>query len=152
MTITLMGLATAAIGFIPSVAAICAAVPIVIIGLCIIEGLALGGEYGGAVIYVSEHAPKDRRGYFTSFIQASVPGGFILSILVVLGTKSVVGPETWEACAWRLPFILSLLLLVVSLYMRLKLRESPVCTAMKEAGETSANPLKESLKKRKSVV
>src|SRR3546814_11888918 len=144
MTITLMGLATAAIGFIPSEAAIGAAAPIIIIGLRIIQGLALGGEYGGAAIYVSEHAPKDRRGYFTSFIQASVPGGFILSILVVLGTKSVVGPEAWEAWAWRLPFILSLLLLVVSLYMRLKLRASPVFKAMKEAGETSANPLKES--------
>src|SRR3546814_7185640 len=98
----------------------------------------------GAAIYVSEHAPKDRRVYFTSFSQAIVPGGFILSILVGLGTKSVVGPEAWEAWAWRLPFILSLLLLVVSLYMRLKLRESPVFKAMKEAGETSANPLKES--------
>src|SRR3546814_10414996 len=82
MTITLMGLATAAIGFITSEAAIGAAAPIIIIGLRIIQGLALGGEYGGAAIYVSEHAPKDRRGYFTSFIQASVPGGFILSILV----------------------------------------------------------------------
>src|SRR3546814_7735080 len=88
MTITLMGLATAAIGFITSEAAIGAAAPIIIIGLRIIQGLALGGEYGGAAIYVSEHAPKDRRGYFTSFIQASVPGGFILSILVVLGTRS----------------------------------------------------------------
>src|SRR3546814_14963919 len=114
MTITLMGLATAAIGFITSEAAIGAAAPIIIIGLRIIQGLALGGEYGGAAIYVSEHAPKDRRGYFTSFIQASVPGGFILSTLVVFGTKSVVGTEPWEAWAWRLPVILSLLLIVVS--------------------------------------
>src|SRR3546814_14259403 len=92
MTITLMGLATAAIGFIPSEAAIGAAAPIIIIGLRIIQGLALGGEYGGAAIYVIEHAPTDRRGYFTTFLQASAPCGFILSILVVFGKKSFSGP------------------------------------------------------------
>ena len=144
VTITLMGLGTAAIGFVPPEAAIGIAAPVIIILLRIVQGLALGGEYGGAAIYVSEHAPDGRRGYFTSFIQASVAGGFILSILVVLGTKSMVSAEAWDAWGWRIPFIFSLLLLAVSLYMRLKLNESPVFKAMKEAGETSANPLKES--------
>ncbi|MCF8708988.1 MFS transporter [Rhizorhapis sp. SPR117] len=144
VTITLMGLATAAIGFVPSVAAIGLAAPIIIILLRIVQGLALGGEYGGAAIYVSEHAPESRRGYFTSFIQASVAGGFILSILVVLSTKSMLSVEDWDSWGWRIPFIFSLLLLAVSLYMRLKLNESPVFQAMKEAGKTSANPLKES--------
>ena len=144
VTITLMGLGTAAIGFVPPEAAIGIAAPIIIILLRIVQGLALGGEYGGAAIYVSEHAPDGKRGFFTSFIQASVAGGFILSILVVLGTKSTLSVEQWEAWGWRLPFIFSLLLLAVSLYMRLKLNESPVFKAMKEAGETSHNPLKES--------
>ena len=142
ITITLMGLGTAAIGFVPPEAAIGLVAPIIIILLRIIQGLALGGEYGGAAIYVSEHAPDGKRGFFTSFIQASVAGGFILSILVVLGTKALVGPEAWDAWGWRIPFIFSLLLLAVSLYMRLKLNESPVFQAMKEAGETSLNPPK----------
>ena len=144
VTITLMGLATAAIGFVPPEAAIGLAAPIIIILLRVLQGLALGGEYGGAAIYVSEHAPDGKRGYFTSFIQASVAGGFILSVMVVLGTKSVIGAEAWDDWGWRIPFIFSLLLLAVSLYMRLKLNESPVFQAMKEAGATSANPLKES--------
>lgn len=144
VTITLMGLATAAIGFVPPEAAIGLAAPIIIILLRIIQGLALGGEYGGAAIYVSEHAPDGKRGYFTSFIQASVAGGFILSILVVLGTKSMISADAWDDWGWRIPFIFSLLLLAVSLYMRLKLNESPVFKAMKEAGQTSTNPLKES--------
>lgn len=144
VTITLMGLGTAAIGFVPSEAAIGMAAPVIIILLRIVQGLALGGEYGGAAIYVSEHAPDEKRGFFTSFIQASVAGGFILSILVVLGTKSVISDDAWNDWGWRIPFIFSLLLLAVSLYMRLKLSESPVFKAMKEAGETSANPLKES--------
>lgn len=144
VTITLMGLGTAAIGFVPPEAAIGIAAPIIIILLRIIQGLALGGEYGGAAIYVSEHAPDGKRGFFTSFIQASVAGGFILSILVVLGTKSMITDEAWDAWGWRIPFVFSLLLLAVSLYMRLKLNESPVFKALKDAGETSANPLKES--------
>lgn len=144
VTITLMGLGTAAIGFVPSEAAIGMAAPVIIILLRIVQGLALGGEYGGAAIYVSEHAPDEKRGFFTSFIQASVAGGFILSILVVLGTKSVISNDAWNDWGWRIPFIFSLLLLAVSLYMRLKLSESPVFKAMKDAGETSANPLKES--------
>jgi len=144
VTITLMGLATAAIGFVPAEASIGIAAPIIIIFLRILQGLALGGEYGGAAIYVAEHAEEHKRGFYTSFIQASVAGGFILSLLVVLTTQAAVGAEAWAAWGWRIPFIFSLLLLAVSLWMRLKLSESPVFKAMKEAGTTSPNPLKES--------
>ena len=144
VTITLMGLATAGVGLVPSAATIGLTAPIIIIMLRIMQGLALGGEYGGAAIYVAEHSPRGRSGYFTSFIQASVAGGFILSLAVVLVTKRAVDPAVWEAWAWRLPFLFSLLLLAVSLWMRLKLSESPVFREMKAAGETAANPFIES--------
>jgi MFS family permease len=143
-TIVLMGLATAGVGLLPSAAAIGYAAPAILISLRICQGLALGGEYGGAAIYVAEHAPSGKRGYYTSFIQAGVIGGFILSLIVVLGTKAAVGQALWEEWAWRLPFIFSLLLLAVSLWMRLKLKESPVFVAMKQAGTQARNPLKES--------
>ncbi len=144
VTITLMGLATAAIGFVPSAASIGLAAPIILLSLRILQGLALGGEYGGAAIYVAEHAPVRKRGFFTSFIQASVSGGFALSLAVVLGTQAILGKEAWEAWGWRIPFIVSLLLLGISLWMRLKLSESPVFQAMKASGQVSGNPLKES--------
>ena len=143
VTITLMGLATAAIGFVPSAATIGFAAPVIILLLRVLQGLALGGEYGGAAIYVAEHAPDGKRGFYTSFIQASVAGGFILSLAVVLTTQAIVGKAAWDDWGWRIPFIFSLLLLAVSLWMRLKLSESPVFKAMKEAGELAKNPLKE---------
>ncbi len=144
VTITLMGLATAGVGLVPSAASIGLAAPAIIILLRIMQGLALGGEYGGAAIYVAEHAPPGKSGFYTSFIQASVAGGFILSLAVVLLAKAVIPPEAWEAWGWRLPFIFSLALLAVSLWMRLKLSESPVFKKMKAAGETAANPFIES--------
>src|SRR3546814_7278548 len=128
----------------PSADAIGIAAPIIVIGLRILQGLALGGEYGGAAIYVAEHSPPGKRGFYTSFIQASVVGGFVLSLIVVLGCKAVMTDAVWESWGWRMPFILSLLLLVISLWMRLKLSESPVFRAMKAAGELARNPLKES--------
>jgi MFS family permease len=143
VTITLMGLATAAVGFVPSAASIGIAAPIILLLLRVLQGLALGGEYGGAAIYVAEHARADRRGFYTSFIQGSVAGGFVLSLAVVLGTQWVLGDEAWNAWGWRFPFVFSLALLAVSLWMRLKLNESPVFRAIKEAGETARNPLKE---------
>ena len=143
VTITLMGVATAGIGLIPSYAPIGVAAPLLIILLRICQGLALGGEYGGAAIYVAEHSPPGKAGFYTSFIQASVVGGFILSLAVVLLFKSLVSAEAWSAWGWRLPFLFSILLLAVSLWMRLKLSESPVFKALKEAGETAANPFKE---------
>ena len=144
VTVTLMGIATAGVGFIPSAASIGLAAPALVIGLRILQGLALGGEYGGAAIYVSEHAPPERRGYFSSFIQASVVGGFVLSVTVVLLCRAVFAEATFAAWAWRLPFILSIALLAISLWMRLKLAESPVFVAMKAAGETARNPFVES--------
>jgi MFS family permease len=144
VTITLMGLATAAVGLLPTFASIGVAAPALLVACRLLQGLALGGEYGGAAIYVAEHAPRGRRGFYTSFIQAGVIGGFLLSVAVVLAANWFVDPKAWEAWGWRVPFVFSLLLLAVSLWVRLKLKESPVFRAMKEAGETARNPLKES--------
>jgi MFS family permease len=146
VTITVMGIATAGVGLVPSEAAIGFAAPAIILLLRIAQGLALGGEYGGAAVYVAEHSPPGRSGYYTSFIQAGVAGGFILSLMVVLGVKAGVSGAAWEAWAWRLPFVFSLALLAVSLWMRLKLSESPVFEAIREAGETARNPFLESFR------
>lgn len=144
VTVTLMGVATAGVGMIPSAETIGIAAPIIIILFRVLQGLALGGEYGGAAIYVSEHAPPEKRGFYTSFIQASVVGGFVLSLIVVLSSKALMSDATWNDWGWRVPFLLSLLLLAVSLWMRLKLSESPVFQAMKAEGKIASNPFKES--------
>ena len=152
VTVTLMGIATAGVGFIPTVTwleanygpAYVAIAPLIVIFLRILQGLALGGEYGGAAIYVAEHAPPDKRGFYTSFIQASVVGGFVLSIIVVLVCRAIIPEDAFNDWGWRVPFLLSILLLAISLWMRFKLSESPVFKAMKEAGETSGNPFIES--------
>ncbi len=144
VTVTLMGIATAGVGMVPSAESIGYAAPAIVILLRILQGLALGGEYGGAAIYVSEHSPPNRRGYFTGFIQASVVGGFVLSLIVVLGCKASMSVETWNQWGWRVPFLLSIILLAISLWMRLKLNESPVFKAMKEEGQLAANPFVES--------
>ena len=144
VTVTLMGIATAGVGLVPSAETIGIAAPIIVILLRILQGLALGGEYGGAAIYVAEHSPPNQRGWYTSFIQSSVVGGFVLSVIVVLACRTFIPPAAFEAWGWRVPFLLSLILLGISLWMRLKLSESPVFQAMKAAGETSANPFVES--------
>ncbi|WP_128892612.1 MFS transporter [Erythrobacter sp. HKB08] len=144
VTVTLMGIATAGVGFIPTVQTIGIAAPIIVILLRVLQGLALGGEYGGAAIYVAEHAPPEKRGYYTSFIQASVAGGFVLSIAVVLACRFLIPEDDFVAWGWRVPFLLSIILLGISLWMRLMLSESPVFQAMKEAGETAKNPFVES--------
>ncbi len=144
VTVTLMGIATAGVGLIPSAETIGLAAPAIVIFLRILQGLALGGEYGGAAIYVAEHAPKEKRGYYTSYIQASVAGGFVLSIGVVLACRFLIPEQAFNDWGWRIPFLLSIILLGISLWMRLKLNESPVFVAMKEAGETAKNPFKES--------
>jgi MFS family permease len=144
VTVTLMGVATAGVGMIPSAASIGYTAPLLVLGLRILQGLALGGEYGGAAIYVSEHAPPNRRGYFTGYIQASVVGGFVLSLIVVLSCKALMSAETWAEWGWRLPFLLSMVLLAISLWMRLQLSESPVFRAMQAAGELAGNPFTES--------
>ena len=144
VTVTLMGIATAGVGMIPSAESIGIAAPLIVIFLRVLQGLALGGEYGGAAIYVSEHSPPERRGFFTGFIQASVVGGFVLSLVVVLGCKAVMSDAVWNDWGWRMPFLLSILLLALSLWMRMMLSESPVFKAMREEGELAANPFVES--------
>lgn len=145
VTVTLMGIATAGVGLIPTVQTIGIGAPIIVILLRVVQGLALGGEYGGAAIYVAEHAPPEKRGFYTSFIQASVAGGFVLSIIVVLACRALIPADAFAAWGWRVPFLLSIGLLAISLWMRLKLSESPVFQAMKAAGETSGNPFIESM-------
>ena len=144
VTVTLMGVATAGVGLVPSAATIGLVAPAIVILLRILQGLALGGEYGGAAIYVAEHAPPEKRGFYTSFIQASVVGGFVLSIIVVLICRALIPADAFAAWGWRIPFLLSIILLGISLWMRLKLSESPVFQAMKAAGETAKNPFVES--------
>lgn len=146
VTVTLMGIATAGVGLIPSAAQIGMWAPAIVIVLRILQGLALGGEYGGAAIYVSEHTTPERRGFLSSFIQASVVGGFVLSIVVVLVCQAIFPIDEFDSWGWRVPFLLSLALLAVSLWMRLKLSESPVFLAMKAAGETAKNPFLESFR------
>jgi MFS family permease len=144
ITVTLMGIATAGVGMVPSVDQIGLLAPLIVILLRIMQGLALGGEYGGAAVYVSEHSPPGRRGFYTGFIQASVVGGFVLSLAVVLLCKAFMSDATWAEWGWRLPFILSIALLAISLWMRFKLSESPVFQSMKQDRALSANPFKES--------
>ena len=144
VTITLMGVATAAVGVLPTYAQIGIAAPILLVICRLAQGLALGGEYGGAAVYVAEHAPRNKRGFYTSFIQASVIGGFLLSLAVVLVSGAFVDPVQWEAWGWRVPFLFSLVLLAISLWVRMKLKESPVFQAMKDAGEIAPNPVRES--------
>lgn len=145
VTVTLMGIATAGVGLIPTIDTIGIAAPIIVILLRVVQGLALGGEYGGAAIYVAEHAPPEKRGFYTSFIQASVAGGFVLSIIVVIACRALIPADAFAAWGWRVPFLLSIALLAISLWMRLKLSESPVFQAMKAAGECSGNPFVESM-------
>ncbi|QDM40077.1 MFS transporter [Altererythrobacter sp. TH136] len=144
VTVTLMGVATAGVGLIPEAAVIGVAAPAIVIFLRILQGLALGGEYGGAAVYVAEHAPPEKRGFYTSFIQASVVGGFVLSIVVVVACRAFIPEDDFAAWGWRVPFLLSLILLGISLWMRLKLSESPVFQAMKASGEMVKNPFVES--------
>ena len=144
VTISLMGGATAAIGFLPTFETAGVWAAGLLLTLRCLQGLALGGEYGGAAIYVAEHAPKNKRGQYTSWIQASVAGGFLLAVITVLATRKAMTPEDFEAWGWRVPFLISILLLGISLWIRLKLSESPVFQAMKDAGTTSKNPFLES--------
>jgi MFS family permease len=146
ITISLMGVATAAIGFLPTFKTAGVWAAGLLLFLRCVQGLALGGEYGGAAIYVAEHAPRGKRGQYTSWIQASVAGGFLLAVVSVLTTRSSMTTEAFEDWGWRVPFLISILLLAISLYIRLKLSESPVFNAMKEAGTLSKNPFVDSLK------
>jgi MFS family permease len=143
VTMTLMGIGTFFIGVLPSYAQWGIWAPVVLIGLRLVQGLALGGEYGGAAIYVAEHAPPDKRGYYTSWIQTTATLGLFMALLLVLGVRNVLGEEAFSDWGWRVPFLLSLVLLVVSIWIRLKLNESPVFQRMKEEGKASKRPLSE---------
>jgi nitrate/nitrite transporter NarK len=143
VTIMIMGLSTFIVGLLPSYGTIGLAAPVILIALRMLQGLALGGEYGGAATYVAEHAPPGKRGFFTSWIQTTATVGLFLSLLVILACRNLLGPafDTW---GWRIPFILSAVLLAISVYIRLKLSESPVFRRIKEEGKASKAPLTES--------
>ena len=143
VTMGLMGLSTFAVGLLPSYASIGVAAPLMLVGLRLLQGLALGGEYGGAAIYVAEHAPEGKRGLYTSFIQTTATLGLFAALLVVIGLRTWMGEEAFADWGWRVPFLLSSILLAVSLWIRLQLAESPVYQAMKAEGETSKAPLSE---------
>jgi MFS family permease len=143
VTILIMGLSTFIVGLLPNAATIGFAAPVILIGLRLAQGLALGGEYGGAATYVAEHAPPGKRGYYTSFIQTTATLGLFLSLLVILFTRTATGEADFAAWGWRIPFLVSVVLLGVSVWIRLRLNESPVFQQMKEEGKGSKAPLTE---------
>jgi MFS family permease len=144
VTMTTMGLATALVGFLPTYEQIGIWATVILVALRLLQGLALGGEYGGAATYVAEHVPDERRGYYTSYIQTTATLGFFVSLGVIGATRMLMGEEAFKSFGWRIPFLLSFLLLAVSLYIRIKMQESPLFTKLKIAGRVSSNPLKES--------
>jgi MFS family permease len=143
VTLLIMGGATALIGFLPTYATIGIAAPIILLVIRILQGLALGGEYGGAAVYVAEHVPDHRRGFYTSFIQITATLGLFISLAVILIIQDMMSREAFTSWGWRLPFIVSIFLVAVSLYIRLRMKESPIFTHLKSTGMTSAQPLKE---------
>jgi len=143
VTLSIMGGATALVGALPTYATAGWFSPIVLILLRVLQGLALGGEYGGAAVYVAEHVPDDKRGFYTSFIQITATLGLFVSIAVILGTQSRMTDVAFKDWGWRIPFLASLILVAISLYIRLKMKESPIFLQIKSAGMTSAAPLKE---------
>jgi MFS family permease len=143
VTILIMGLSTFIVGLLPNAATIGFAAPVILIGLRLAQGLALGGEYGGAATYVAEHAPPGKRGYYTSFIQTTATLGLFLSLLVILFTRTAIGEADFAAWGWRIPFLVSVVLLGVSVWIRLRLNESPIFQQMKDEGKSSKAPLTE---------
>jgi MFS family permease len=144
VTILIMGVSTFIVGLLPNYASIGVAAPVILIALRMLQGLALGGEYGGAATYVAEHAPHGKRGAFTSWIQTTATLGLFLSLMVILGTRTAIGEEAFADWGWRVPFLVSILLLAVSVYIRLSMNESPAFAKMKAEGKTSKAPLSES--------
>ena len=143
VTILIMGLATFAVGLLPNYDSIGIAAPIILISLRLLQGLAVGGEYGGAAVYVAEHSPGKCRGEFTAWIQTTGTLGFLLSLMIILGTRTAVGEAEFAAWAWRIPFLVSIVLLAISVWIRLSMSESPVFAKMKAEGRTSKAPLAE---------
>ena len=147
VTLLIMGGATALIGFLPTYATIGIAAPVILLVIRILQGLALGGEYGGAAVYVAEHVPDERRGFYTGFIQITATLGLFVSLAVILVVQNMMSRESFSAWGWRLPFIISIFLVGVSLYIRLRMKESPIFQHIKGAGMTSARPLKDAFAK-----
>jgi MFS family permease len=143
ITLLIMGGATAAIGFLPTYATIGMLAPVALLVIRVLQGLALGGEYGGAAVYVAEHVPDNRRGFYTSFIQITATLGLFLSLLVILVVQNAMSREAFSSWGWRVPFAISIALVAVSLYIRLRMRESPIFAHIKSAGITSTRPLTE---------
>jgi MFS family permease len=143
VTLIIMGAATALVGILPTYATIGMAAPIALLVIRVLQGLALGGEYGGAAVYVAEHVPDGKRGFYTSFIQITATLGLFLSLVVILVVQNALGPEAFRAWGWRVPFLISIVLVGISLYIRLRMEESPIFQHIKSTGLTSAKPLKE---------
>ena len=143
VTLLIMGGATALIGFLPTYATIGVAAPIILLLIRVLQGLALGGEYGGAAVYVAEHVPDEKRGFYTSFIQITATLGLFLSLMVILFVQNAMSREAFSAWGWRIPFIISIFLVGISLYIRVRMKESPIFQQIKSAGMTSTQPLKE---------
>ncbi|MFN8527331.1 MAG: MFS transporter [Anaerolineae bacterium] len=144
VTMTIMAMGTGLLGLLPDKTVIGGLAPLILVLLRLAQGLALGGEYGGAATYIAEHAPDDKRGFYTSFIQITATAGFFISLLVILATRSALGTTTFADWGWRIPFLFSFLLLGVSLYIRISMAESPLYSKLKKEGKTSKNPLVES--------
>src|SRR5437899_4340747 len=145
ITLSGMGLATALIGFVPGYATIGALAPILLLGLRLIQGLCLGGEYGGALTYVAEHVPGAKRRYYPGWLQTSPTLGIVVSLLVVIGTRQAMGTQAFNAWGWRIPFVLSLLMVAIAIYIRLRLQETPIFQALKAKGQTAANVWREAV-------
>ncbi len=143
VTLLIMGGATALVGLLPTYATIGMAAPIILLLIRILQGLALGGEYGGATVYVAEHVPDARRGFYTSFIQITATLGLFVSLAVILSVQASMSKEAFESWGWRVPFLISILLVAISLYIRLRMKESPIFQHIKSSGMTSARPLTE---------
>src|SRR5215212_8945812 len=144
VTILIMGLSTFIVGILPNYASIGVAAPVILIALRLLQGLALGGEYGGAATYVAEHSPQGKRGAYTAWIQTTATMGLFLSLMVILGTQTLLGPVAFAEWGWRVPFIASVFLLAISVWIRLSMNESPAFQKMKAEGRTSKAPLTES--------
>jgi len=147
VTLSIMGGATALIGLLPTYATAGLFAPITLLVIRVLQGLALGGEYGGATVYVAEHVPDAKRGFYTSFIQITATLGLFVSLLVILGTQQAMTPAAFKEWGWRIPFLASIILVTISLYIRLKMKESPIFTELKAAGMTSTQPLTDAFTK-----
>src|ERR1700726_3850303 len=147
VTLSIMGFSTFVIGLLPSFKTAGWFAPIVLLLIRVLQGLALGGEYGGAAVYVGEHVPDSKRGFYTSFIQITATLGLFVSLIVILITQNSMSKEDFSAYGWRIPFLISIILVLISLYIRLKMKESPIYAELKSAGMTSTQPLKDAFTK-----